>query len=278
MPRVLAVFLGALLASGADFTFVEVSEIVGSNVKQERTTSIFGTRIAIDSDDVTFIFDPSAGTVTEVDRARAEFGTLSSDAFEARLAAARADLSVSLRESGEGVTDVRITFPRPERGPRILNVETQLLRWTLKGQLASMGNTPALSSVLTLTNDCAVGKVDNWRQIRQLQNLEIAPLGLVASSLGELQSVFDTARERLSSLEGAVVRCMTRTRAEFPPTGGVTRPAQEVEMRTEMVSLKPTATPGLFRIPSDYKPVEFPMNSRRMLAYIALPPFGEPAR
>jgi hypothetical protein len=60
--------------------------------------------------------------------------------------------------------------------------------------------------------------------------------------------------------------------------GLVIIPAQEVEMRTEIVSLKPTAISGLFEIPSDYKAVEFPMNPRRMLAFISLPPLGEPPR
>jgi hypothetical protein len=200
---------------------------------------------------------------------------MSREAFAARLAAAKADLDTSLRESGEGVTNSRITFPGTAPGPRILNVETQWLGWTFKGELAGTGKTPALSGVLILTNDCALGKVEGWQRIRLQQNLNLGPM---ASSLSGLESALEVARERLDSLEGAVLRCTATTRTEFPPVAGVTIPAQEVEMRTEIVSLKPTAISGLFEIPSDYKAVEFPMNPRRMLAYISLPPLGEPPR
>ena len=273
MKRLSLVLALAAAASGADLTFKEDFQIAGVS-KQERTTSVSGSRLAIDSNDITFIFDPTAKTVTEVDRARAEFNVMANPAFQAKLASAREDLRLSMEEdSATRVhwSDVQISFTEPEPGPRILNVATQWFRWTFKAKMEVSQKASPLTPTVTMTNECAIGKPEGWQQIRRLQSVDFGTEATPLAVSDEFQKAARQALDRLAAMEGAMLRCVTRARTEMSAVPGVDTPAAEIETTTEMTSIQPKADPTLFQIPTDYHAVEFPMTPQRMLTYVALP-------
>jgi len=273
--RVSLAFALVCVASGADITFKEVFEITGVPQKQERTSSVSGSRVAIDSNDITFLIDPVAKTVTEVDRARAEFYAMPDATFQARLASAREDLRLSMEEDSAARmhwSDVQIDFPDPEPGPRILNLDTKLFRWTFKAKMETTGQkVSTLAPTLTMTNECAIGKPPGWQEIRHLQNVDFGAEALPVAASDEFQKAAKQALDRLGAMEGALLRCTTRAHTVMPPMPGVGAPAMDVETRTEMTFIQPKADPALFRISADYHAVEFPMTPQRMLTYLALP-------
>jgi hypothetical protein len=254
----------ASIVGAADITFTEVFEITGAAAKQERTTSVSGSRVAIDSNDITFIIDPAAKSVTEVDRARAEYSVMPEAMFQERLAIAREDLQTSMEETASPAhwSAVETGFPDPEPGPRLLNVATQWFRWTFKGKAEITGQATTLTPAVTVTIECAIGKPEGWQQIRRLQNVDLR-----VDALPQARDALD----RLAAIEGAMLRCVTRGRTEMPPVPGLDIPAAEEEMRTGIVAIRQQADPALFRIPPDYRVVEFPMTPQRMLTYLALP-------
>jgi len=235
-PRVLLAFALVCTAGGADITFTENYEIAGVTPKQERTTSVSGSRLAIDSNDITFIIDPTAKTVTEVDRARAEFSAMPAVAFQTKLASAREDLRTSVEEdfaSHVRWSGVEVSFPAPEPGPRILNVNTQWFRWTFKAKMESTGQPPAtLTPTLTMTNECAIGKPEGWEQIRRLQSVDFGAEGMPLTTSDEFQSAAKQAIEHLAAMEGAIFFFINTATTEMPSVGGVDVPAADVETRS----------------------------------------------
>lgn len=264
--RVSLVFALALagIAAAADITFTEVFEITGVAAKQQRITSVSGSRVAIDSNDITFIIDPAAKTVTEVDRARAEYSVMAEAMFQERLVIAREDLQTSMEEAASPArwSAVETGFPDPGPGPRLLNADTQWFRWTFKGKVEITGQATALTPAVTVTIECAIGKPEGWQRIRRLQNVDLRVDGLPQAR---------DALDRLAAIEGAMLRCVTRGRTEMPPVSGLDIPAAEEEMRAGIVAIRQEADPALFRIPADYRAVEFPMTPQRMLTYLSLP-------